>query len=61
MFGSYRLGYAWALLEPLLMISAFSLIFGMRSQSGFGGVPARWFYHGRLPAFHVFQQCSESA
>ena len=28
-FGSYRLGYAWALLDPLLIIGAFSLIFGI--------------------------------
>ena len=42
-FGSYRLGYAWALLDPLLIISAFSLIFGMRGHSGFGGAPAPLF------------------
>ncbi len=42
-FGSYRLGYAWALLDPLLMISLFSVVFGMRSQSGFGGVPVQVF------------------
>ena len=40
-FGSYRLGYAWALLDPLLIIGAFSLIFGLRGHSGFGGAPAR--------------------
>ncbi|EJT6891870.1 ABC transporter, partial [Escherichia coli] len=33
-FGSYRLGYAWALLDPLLMIGLFSAIFGMRGHSG---------------------------
>ncbi|EHK2643444.1 ABC transporter permease [Escherichia coli] len=49
-FGSYRLGYAWALLDPLLMISLFSVVFGMRSQSGFGGVPAQVFITaGYLP------------
>ncbi|WP_333852310.1 ABC transporter permease [Leclercia sp.] len=42
-FGSYRLGYAWALLDPLLIICAFSLIFGMRGHSGFGGAPAPLF------------------
>lgn len=42
-FGSYRLGYAWALLDPLLIISAFSLIFGLRGHSGFGGAPAPLF------------------
>jgi capsular polysaccharide transport system permease protein len=49
-FGSYRLGYAWALIDPLLMISAFSLIFGLRNHSGFGGAPAPLFITaGYLP------------
>ncbi|EOD54854.1 ABC transporter permease [Aeromonas molluscorum] len=49
-FGGYRLGYAWALLDPLLIIGAFSLIFGMRDSSGFGGVPAPLFITaGYLP------------
>lgn len=49
-FGSYRLGYAWALLDPLLIIGAFSLIFGMRGSSGFGGAPAPLFITaGYLP------------
>lgn len=49
-FGSYRLGYAWALLDPLLMIGLFSAIFGMRGHSGFGGVPAQVFITaGYLP------------
>lgn len=49
-FGSYRLGYAWALLDPLLMISLFSVIFGIRSQSSFGGVPVQVFITaGYLP------------
>lgn len=49
-FGSYRLGYAWALLDPLLIISVFSLIFGMRGHSGFGGAPAPLFITaGYLP------------
>ena len=49
-FGSYRLGYAWALLDPLLIIGTFSLAFGMRGNSGFGGVPAPLFITaGYLP------------
>ncbi len=49
-FGSYRLGYAWALLDPLLIIIVFSLIFGMRGHSGFGGAPAPLFITaGYLP------------
>lgn len=49
-FGSYRLGYAWALLDPLLMIGLFSAVFGMRGHSGFGGAPAPLFITaGYLP------------
>ncbi|MGN5044462.1 ABC transporter permease [Aeromonas sp. 3P] len=54
-FGRYRLGYAWALLDPLLMIVFFSLIFGLRGHSGFGGAPAPLFIAtGYLP-FIVFK------
>ena len=49
-FGNYRLGYAWALLDPLLIIGIFSFIFGMRGNSGFGGAPAPLFITaGYLP------------
>lgn len=55
-FGSYRLGYAWALLDPLLMISAFSLIFGMRGgHSGFGGAPAPLFIAASYLPFLIFR------
>lgn len=54
-FGSYRLGYAWALLDPLLMIGAFSLIFGMRSSGGFGGIPAPLFITASYLPFIFFR------
>ncbi|AUU86882.1 ABC transporter [Leclercia sp. LSNIH1] len=54
-FGSYRLGYSWALLDPLLMIGAFSLIFGMRSSGGFGGVPAPLFITASYLPFLFFR------
>jgi len=54
-FGSYRLGYAWALLDPLLMISAFSLIFGMRNSGGFVGVPAPLFITASYLPFIFFR------
>lgn len=54
-FGSYRLGYAWALLDPLLMIGLFSVVFGMRSQSGFGGVPAQVFISASYLPFLFFR------
>ena len=55
-FGNYRLGYAWALLDPLLMISLFSVVFGMRSQSGFGGVPAQVFITAGYLPFMFFNK-----
>ncbi|MEB5750846.1 ABC transporter permease [Leclercia adecarboxylata] len=55
-FGSYRLGYAWALLDPLLMISLFSVVFGMRSQSGFGGVPVQVFITAGYLPFMFFNK-----
>jgi capsular polysaccharide transport system permease protein len=55
-FGSYRLGYAWALLDPLFMISLFSVVFGMRSQSGFGGVPVQVFITAGYLPFMFFNK-----
>ncbi|HBZ14625.1 MAG TPA: ABC transporter [Pantoea sp.] len=49
------LGYAWALLDPLLMISVFSLVFGMRGQSGFGGAPAPLFITASYLPFLFFR------
>ncbi len=54
-FGSYRLGYAWALLDPLIMISVFSLVFGMRGSSGFGGAPAPLFITASYLPFIFFR------
>ncbi|CAM7104497.1 ABC transporter permease [Escherichia coli] len=54
-FGSYRLGYAWALLDPLLIIGTFSLIFGMRGHSGFGGAPAPLFMTASYLPFLFFR------
>ncbi len=55
-FGSYRLGYAWALIDPLLMISLFSVVFGMRSQNGFGGVPVQVFITAGYLPFMFFNK-----
>ncbi|QGW15585.1 MULTISPECIES: ABC transporter permease [Leclercia] len=55
-FGSYRLGYAWALIDPMLMISLFSVVFGMRSQSGFGDVPAQVFITAGYLPFMFFNK-----
>lgn len=37
-FGQYRLGYAWALTEPIVHVVVLSLIFGLRSPTASRGV-----------------------
>ncbi|MGL5128229.1 MAG: ABC transporter permease [Aeromonas popoffii] len=49
-FGNYRMGYTWALLDPLFAISVFCVIFGLKQRHGFGGVEAPVFIAaGYLP------------
>lgn len=57
-YGNYRMGYAWALLEPLITISLFCYVFGMKQQhSLFGNVePAVFIVAGFLP-FLLFRNC----
>ncbi|WP_409012043.1 ABC transporter permease [Aeromonas salmonicida] len=54
-FGSYRMGYTWAVLDPLFAISVFCFIFGMRERSGFGGVEAPVFIAAGYLPFLMFQ------
>lgn len=55
-FGNYRLGYAWALIDPILMISLFSAVFGIRSHSSFGGVPVQVFITAGYLPFMFFNK-----
>lgn len=49
-FGNYRMGYAWALIDPLIMLGVFCVIFGLRARTSFGGVEAPVFIiSGYLP------------
>jgi capsular polysaccharide transport system permease protein len=54
-FGNYRMGYAWALLDPLIAISVFCVLFGIRQRSGFGGVEAPVFVAAGYLPFLMFQ------
>ncbi|WP_339330654.1 ABC transporter permease [Aeromonas hydrophila] len=54
-FGSYRMGYAWAVLDPLIAIALFCFIFGMRQRTGFGGVEAPVFIAAGYLPFMMFQ------
>ncbi|HHQ4574403.1 ABC transporter permease [Aeromonas hydrophila] len=49
-FGKYRMGYLWAILDPLVTISIFSALFGLKQRHGFGGAEAPVFIAaGYLP------------
>ncbi|MFA7258377.1 MAG: ABC transporter permease [Aeromonas bestiarum] len=54
-FGNYRMGYAWALLDPLITIAVFCVIFGLRQRNGFGGVEAPVFVASGYLPFLMFQ------
>ncbi|UCM63204.1 ABC transporter permease [Aeromonas hydrophila] len=54
-FGNYRMGYSWAIIDPLVAISVFCFIFGMRQRSGFGGVEAPVFIAASYLPFMMFQ------
>ena len=53
-FGNYRMGYAWALFEPLVTIAAFCVIFGIKQRNGFGGVEAPVFIASGCLPFLMF-------
>lgn len=58
-FGTYRLGYAWALLDPMLMLAGFCLLFGLRGRGSFGHVEAPVFIlSGYLP-FLLFKKVTK--
>ena len=54
-FGNYRMGYAWAILDPLVAISVFCILFGIRQRNGFGGVEAPVFIASGYLPFLMFQ------
>lgn len=54
-FGNYRMGYAWALLDPLITMAVFCVIFGIRQRNGFGGAEAPVFIASGYLPFLIFQ------
>lgn len=58
-FGAHRLGYLWALLEPVLMILTFYALFalaGRPSSSGMGLIP---FLATGIVTYQLFQQTAD--
>lgn len=55
-FGIYRLGYAWALLEPLLQILFFSLLYAFGGRSVVGGLAIPVFLATGIAPFIYFRK-----
>ena len=54
-FGKYRLGYLWALIEPLSHIIVLSVLFSFISREGVGGIPFPLFFGTGILTFFAFQ------
>jgi capsular polysaccharide transport system permease protein len=56
-FGAYKLGVVWALLEPIMMISIFMVMFGARGRGAFGFIdPALFILSSFVPFKVLFSQ-----
>ncbi|WP_262689745.1 ABC transporter permease [Kordiimonas aestuarii] len=56
-FGAYKLGVVWALIEPIMMILVFMLIFGARGRGEFGFIdPPLFILASFLPFKVLFTQ-----
>ena len=55
-FGQYRLGIAWALLEPLMQMLFFMVMFHFRGMTGVGGLELPIFLATGLAPFLYFNQ-----
>ena len=55
-FGSYRLGYIWAILEPLIQILFFSLLYTLGSRKVIGGLDVPIFLATGIVPFLYFKK-----
>ncbi|QFT53800.1 ABC transporter permease [Microbulbifer sp. THAF38] len=56
-FGKWRLGYAWALLEPALHIMMLAAIFNFLKRDFYPGIPTTLFMLGGIAPFLFFSHC----
>ncbi|WP_299947801.1 ABC transporter permease [uncultured Microbulbifer sp.] len=56
-FGKWRLGYAWALLEPAMHIMVLATIFSFRGRELYPGIPTLLFMLGGIAPFLFFSHC----
>jgi capsular polysaccharide transport system permease protein len=54
-YGGRRLGFLWALLEPLMMIGVFIGLFHLMGRSTQGGIPAPLFFVAAFAPFFMFR------
>jgi capsular polysaccharide transport system permease protein len=54
-YGGRRLGFLWALIEPLMMIGVFIGIFHLMGRSTQGGIPAPLFFVAAFTPFFMFR------
>jgi capsular polysaccharide transport system permease protein len=55
-FGDYKLGYLWALLEPVLFVSIFVGLFALMGRTGISGMPMAQFMLTGIAPFFLFRK-----
>ncbi|WP_444891182.1 ABC transporter permease [Microbulbifer sp. DLAB2-AA] len=56
-FGKWKLGYAWALLEPTMHIMVLAAIFSFIGREFYPGIPTALFMLGGIAPFLFFSHC----
>ena len=54
-YGGRRLGFLWALIEPLMMIGVFIGLFHLMGRTSQGGIPAPLFFVAAFTPFFMFR------
>jgi len=55
-FGVYKLGYLWAIFEPVSHILILTFIFSFITREGYQGLPFAAFFAAGIIPFFVFQK-----
>ena len=55
-FGAYRLGYIWAVLEPLMQVLFFSIMYAFGSRTAIGGLAVPVFLATGIAPFFYFRK-----
>lgn len=60
-FGVYKLGYIWAIFEPVSHILVLTFIFSFISREGYQGLPFAVFFAAGIIPFFIFQKTISAA